>query len=53
MGADGIAEMAGTVPLKRAATVEEIARVVAFAASPRASYVTGAILATDGGRAAV
>ncbi len=53
MGPDGIAQEASTVPLKRPATVEEIARVVAFAASPRASYVTGAILAADGGRTAV
>jgi NAD(P)-dependent dehydrogenase (short-subunit alcohol dehydrogenase family) len=53
MGSDGIAQIGSTVPLNRPASVEEIARVVAFAASPRASYVTGAILATDGGRTAV
>jgi NAD(P)-dependent dehydrogenase (short-subunit alcohol dehydrogenase family) len=53
MGPEGIAQVGATVPLNRPATVEEIARVVAFAASPRASYVTGAIIAADGGRTAV
>jgi len=53
MGAEGIGSVAATVPLNRSADVTEIARVVAFVASPRASYVTGAIFATDGGRAAV
>jgi NAD(P)-dependent dehydrogenase (short-subunit alcohol dehydrogenase family) len=41
------------VPLNRTAAVEEIARVVAFGASPRAGYVTGAMIAADGGRTAV
>jgi NAD(P)-dependent dehydrogenase (short-subunit alcohol dehydrogenase family) len=40
------------VRFSEAAAVEEIARVVAFAASPQASYVTGAMLAADGGRPA-
>lgn len=53
MGADGIAQVGATVPLNRPATAEEIARVVAFVASPRASYATGATYAADGGRAAV
>jgi NAD(P)-dependent dehydrogenase (short-subunit alcohol dehydrogenase family) len=53
MGHDGVAQVGATVPLNRPATAEEIARVVAFAASPRASYVTGAIIAADGGRTAV
>ena len=53
MGTDGIASVSSTVPLQRAANVREIAESVAFLAGPRASYVTGAILATDGGRTAV
>jgi NAD(P)-dependent dehydrogenase (short-subunit alcohol dehydrogenase family) len=53
MGPDGISQVGSTVPLNRPASVEEIAHVIVFAASPRASYVTGAILAADGGRAAV
>jgi NAD(P)-dependent dehydrogenase (short-subunit alcohol dehydrogenase family) len=53
MGDDGIAGVASTTPLNRAADPHEIAQAVAFLASPRASYVTGAILATDGGRTAV
>jgi NAD(P)-dependent dehydrogenase (short-subunit alcohol dehydrogenase family) len=36
-------------PLGRRATVEEIAAPYAFLASPAANYVTGSILAVDGG----
>jgi NAD(P)-dependent dehydrogenase (short-subunit alcohol dehydrogenase family) len=42
-----------TTALQRAADPSEIAEVVAFLASPRASYVTGAIVAADGGRTAI
>jgi NAD(P)-dependent dehydrogenase (short-subunit alcohol dehydrogenase family) len=39
--------------LNRAAQTEEIAEVIAFCASPKGSYVTGAVIAADGGRTAV
>jgi NAD(P)-dependent dehydrogenase (short-subunit alcohol dehydrogenase family) len=44
--------LGSTTPLNRAAKPDEIAEVISFLASPRASYVTGAIIAADGGRTA-
>jgi NAD(P)-dependent dehydrogenase (short-subunit alcohol dehydrogenase family) len=43
---------AKTTTLGRAAEPQEIADVIGFLASPRASYVTGTNIAVDGGRAA-
>ena len=40
-------------PLGRRASVEEIAAPYAFLASPAASYITGTILAADGGYSAI
>lgn len=39
--------------LRRAGRPEEIAETVAFLASERSSYITGAVLAVDGGRTAI
>jgi len=38
-----------TIPLRRLGAPREIGDVVAFLCSPRASYVTGTVLAVDGG----
>jgi NAD(P)-dependent dehydrogenase (short-subunit alcohol dehydrogenase family) len=48
-----IEQLGKTTLLGRGAQVEEIAEVIAFLASDRASYVTGATVAADGGRTAV
>jgi len=43
------AALVSTVPIKRLATPEEIAHVIAFVASANASYMTGASIPVDGG----
>ncbi|MDT7568306.1 MAG: hypothetical protein QOD04_2652 [Pseudonocardiales bacterium] len=48
-----IEQLGTTTLLRRAAHPAEIAQVIAFLASPRASYVTGATVSVDGGRTAI
>jgi NAD(P)-dependent dehydrogenase (short-subunit alcohol dehydrogenase family) len=49
---DNKAALVSTVPLKRLATPEEIAHVIAFVASADASYMTGASIPVDGAMSA-
>ncbi len=52
-GREFITKLGETTPMHRASQPEEIAEVIAFLASPKASYITGATVAADGGRRAV
>jgi 3-oxoacyl-[acyl-carrier protein] reductase len=49
LGEDRVTQMTAQVPLGRIGTVEDIAGVVGFLASPAAAYITGAVLPVDGG----
>jgi NAD(P)-dependent dehydrogenase (short-subunit alcohol dehydrogenase family) len=50
---DLIENLAATTLLNRGAQPEEISEVVAFLVSPKATYITGAMIPVDGGRTAV
>jgi NAD(P)-dependent dehydrogenase (short-subunit alcohol dehydrogenase family) len=50
---DRTEKLGSTTLLNRAAQAEEIAEVVAFLASPKGGYITGATIAVDGGRTAI
>jgi NAD(P)-dependent dehydrogenase (short-subunit alcohol dehydrogenase family) len=52
-GPEFITALGETTPMHRASEPDEIAEVIAFLASPRASYITGATVAADGGRRAI
>jgi NAD(P)-dependent dehydrogenase (short-subunit alcohol dehydrogenase family) len=45
-----MAEVVGTIPMKRAGRPEEVAQCVLWLASQEASYVTGAVVDVSGGR---
>ncbi len=45
-------ELAAAVPLRRAGTPEDVAAAVLFLCSAEASFITGAVLAVDGGMSA-
>jgi len=45
--------LGATTLLSRPAQPDEIANAIVFLASPRASYLTGAVIAADGGRTAI
>ena len=50
---DRIEALGATTLLGRAATPAEIAEVVAFLAGSKSAYITGAVIAADGGRTAI
>jgi len=49
LGDERVEAMAAQIPAGRLGTAEEIAGSIAFLASPAAAYITGAVLAVDGG----
>jgi NAD(P)-dependent dehydrogenase (short-subunit alcohol dehydrogenase family) len=52
-GPEFISALGDTTPMHRASQPEEIAEVIAFLVSSRASYITGTTVVVDGGRRAI
>lgn len=50
LGADYLAKMEGSIPLKRLGSVDDIANAALFFASEEAGYITGQTLVIDGGQ---
>jgi Tropinone reductase 1 len=46
---DALADIVGRTPMKRVGQPEEVANAIAFLCLPAASYITGHIMAVDGG----
>jgi 3-oxoacyl-[acyl-carrier protein] reductase len=49
MTEEAVKALSAQIPLERFGTPEDIAGLVAFLASDRASYITGQVIACDGG----
>ncbi len=49
---EGLKERGEHVPVRRLATVDEIARAVLFLAAPQSAYITGVVIPVDGGSVA-
>lgn len=49
LGQETLRDLAEQTPLGRLGTPEDVAHAVAFLASDKASFLTGQILAADGG----
>lgn len=52
-GVHNIAQVASTIPMHRIGSPQEVAEAVLFLAAPQASYITGQILAVNGGKTAM
>jgi 3-oxoacyl-[acyl-carrier protein] reductase len=50
LGADGIAQTAARIPVRRAGRPDDIAHAYLYLASDEAAFVTGQVLVVDGGR---